>query len=677
LTGFAPVPRALVLPLRRESMRAVRRISLFLSLLVLLVIPHSPGLAQGLPGEPEVILLRADPEVIAADGQSSATLLAEVRDRQGAFVVDGTIVRFTTTAGVINPSVETRSGVVRVTLRSSAEPAVAEVTATAGTRAMARVRVTFSTEAIGAQQVAPFARIQAQSLQYLPDKDLIDAAGDVRLTYRGVFIIADRLQLDVASLRVVAQNHILLRCAGQEVTADRLMLEMPQMQGRLLAVEENGTIRRQVISGYALDLFTAEGATPEGIFDLRDPETDKAVISARKITLFPGDKVQFSGFGLRVAGAHLISLPFYVLSLNPYGPDADHLVSLDSMGGISVNLPFYYSVTDTSNGSLRLRRQTRYGYDGYVTRPGWHLALDQRYSFGRGTHGAVELNHITSSDWGIRWRHEQQFGDRTHTYVSVDSPAHRDLYARTELHHSMGLGDLSWSAYGSFLPQTPGSVQSRLYFRLRPGVIKGPNIRYYWSTNVAWNKWGDESYLEEGVDLQLHPPALRLGQTTSLQFYIGSGFTFSPNGTGPNAQASTTLLKRLGKNATATLRYSYYYSGRTTDYYGPTSGQSLTGQLMAASGNRWSTSLTATVLPTRGDLSVYGSLVYSPLRNWRVELRPTYSRYGGDLLAGYPRSTTNLDVYLVRQFGSRDVALRYSTLDDAIRLELAATALRF
>ena len=211
-------------------MRAVRRISLFLSLLVLLVTPHSPGLAQGLPGEPEVILLRADPEVIAADGQSSATLLAEVRDRQGAFVVDGTIVRFTTTAGVINPSVETRSGVVRVTLRSSAEPAVAEVTATAGTRAMARVRVTFSTEAIGAQQVAPFARIQAQSLQYLPDKDLIDAAGDVRLTYRGVFIIADRLQLDVASLRVVAQNHILLRCAGQEVTADRLMLEMPQMQ---------------------------------------------------------------------------------------------------------------------------------------------------------------------------------------------------------------------------------------------------------------------------------------------------------------------------------------------------------------------------------------------------------------------------------------------------------------
>ena len=233
----------------------------------------------------------------------------------------------------------------------------------------------------------------------------------------------------------------------------------------------------------------------------------------------------------------------------------------------------------------------------------------------------MELNHITSSDWGIRWRHEQQFGDRTHT-MSAMTPAHRDLYARTELHHSMGLGDLSWSAYGSFLPQTPGSVQSRLYFRLRPGVIKGPNIRYYWSTNVAWNKWGDESYLEEGVDLQLHPPALRLGQTTSLQFYIGSGFTFSPNGTGPNAQASTTLLKRLGKNATATLRYSYYYSGRTTDYW-PDIGQNLTGQLMAASGNRWSTS------PNHGARRVTCRcmvLVYSPLRNWRVELRPTYSR---------------------------------------------------
>lgn len=658
-------------------MRAVRSIASFLILLVLLVTPRSPGFSQGLPGEPEVILLRADPEVIAADGQSSATVIAEVRTRQGGFVADGTLVRFTTTHGQINPSSETRSGVVRATLRSAAEPAVAEITATAGSRAVARVRVTFSDQVIPSQQIKPFVRIQAQSLQYLPDKDLIDGAGDVRLDYRGVFIIADRLQLTTTSLRVVAHNNARVRHASRELTADRLMLDLQQMQGRLLAVEENGTIRRQVISGYGLDAFPSTERAPEGTFDLRDTETDKASISARKITLFPNDKLQFSGFGLRVAGARLVTFPFYVLSLNPYGPNADHLFSFDSVGGVSVNLPFYYSVTDTSNGSVRLRRQTRYGYDGYNTRPGWHLAVDQRYSFGQGTNGVVELNHVTTKDWGLRWRHEQQFGPRTHTYLSFDTPAHRDLYARTELHHSMGLGDLSWSAYGSFFPDTPASMQSRLYFRMRPGTIKGPNIRYYWSGNVAWSRWGNDSYLEEGVDLQMHPPALRLGQTTSLQFYVGSGYTFSSNGTGPNAQASTTLIKKLGKNATASLRYSYYYSGRTTDYYGPSSGQSLTAQLMAGSGRRWNSSLTATLLPTRGDLSVYGSLVYSPIRNWRVELRPTYSRYGGDVVVGYPRSTTNLDVYLVRQFGSRDVAVRWSTLDDAIRFELAATALRF
>ncbi len=641
------------------------------------LLPAAQVQAQGAPGEPEGILLRADPEIIRADGQSTSTIIAEVRDREGRFVPDGTEVRFSTSLGRVDPVLSTRGGVVRATLQSAATEGVADVTATSGVRGFKRVQVTFSSESVPGQQMKPFLRIEGQSLNYVPEKALIDAAGQVRVTYRGCVLTANLLQLDVNSLRVKAWNSVRLRAGNREITADRMALDMQTLTGSLVAIEANGTLRRQTFTGHRLAAVEMQGPQVPGLFDFEDIENAKAVMGARKITLFPNDKMQFSRFRVSVAGAKVISLPFYVLSLNPYSESADQYLSYDSVGGVSVNLPFYYSVTDNTNGSVRLQRQSRTGYGGYSLKPGWQLALDQRYSLGTGTTGLVELNQITGKDWGLRWRHEQQFGTGTHSYLSLDSPAHRDLYLRGDFHHTTGLGDLSLSSYGSFVPDTSPSMQSRLYFRFKPGIIKGPDIRYYWTANMGWNKWGQQSFLEEGLDLQVHPPDVRLNKSLRLSFYGGGGYAASPSGTGPTAQASAGLHQRLGTLGSASLRYSYYFSGRVSDYYGPTTSQSITGQMLLGGRGRWSTSLTATLSPDSGDISAYGRLMWSPLPHWRLDMGPTYSRFGRNYWSGSTPSPLNLDVYLVREIGGRDVALRWSTLDKRIRLELATTALRF
>src|SRR6516162_1057631 len=78
------------------------------------------------------LALRAIPEVVRADGQSTTTITAEVRDGGGSTVPDGTPVHFTATAGQIDSVVPTAAGRARATFTSDAIPGVAQVSAFSG-----------------------------------------------------------------------------------------------------------------------------------------------------------------------------------------------------------------------------------------------------------------------------------------------------------------------------------------------------------------------------------------------------------------------------------------------------------------------------------------------------------------------------------------------------------------
>ncbi|MFQ6058946.1 MAG: invasin domain 3-containing protein, partial [Anaerolineae bacterium] len=62
-----------------------------------------------LPGPPSILTLAAYPTSLLADGLSTATITATVRDEWGNLVADGTSVAFTTTLGTITPTLGTTS----------------------------------------------------------------------------------------------------------------------------------------------------------------------------------------------------------------------------------------------------------------------------------------------------------------------------------------------------------------------------------------------------------------------------------------------------------------------------------------------------------------------------------------------------------------------------------------
>jgi hypothetical protein len=104
------------------------------------------------PGPTASIMLAADPDSIAADGASSTTITATLRDVSGHAVAVGTSVTFLTTLGAFpggttSHTVTTRgdSGIVNVSLMSSATAGTATVTATSNSVTQT-VPVEFTTE---------------------------------------------------------------------------------------------------------------------------------------------------------------------------------------------------------------------------------------------------------------------------------------------------------------------------------------------------------------------------------------------------------------------------------------------------------------------------------------------------------------------------------------------------
>ncbi|MEE8163128.1 MAG: Ig-like domain-containing protein, partial [Anaerolineae bacterium] len=60
-------------------------------------------------GTPTTVTVGANPTSIVANGVSTSTITATVKDELGYLIVDGTVVTFTTSLGVISPATDTTS----------------------------------------------------------------------------------------------------------------------------------------------------------------------------------------------------------------------------------------------------------------------------------------------------------------------------------------------------------------------------------------------------------------------------------------------------------------------------------------------------------------------------------------------------------------------------------------
>jgi len=217
--------------------------------------------------------LRAEPDVIPANGLSTTSIFVQVP--QGSSAISAVqSVRFATTAGSIESSAMLSGGVARVLLRSSSTPETATVTAFVGT-ARETTTVEFAQDT-GLRE--RYLEVAAPYVAYGNGVNIITASGACSMDFGDLHVESDvRLDVDLATERLWAQGNaggIRIRSGrgakAVELRGDRLFYDLRRRRGVMRRFEGDGTDgpngARQEFAGTKFGPLPP--ATPEEIAEL-------------------------------------------------------------------------------------------------------------------------------------------------------------------------------------------------------------------------------------------------------------------------------------------------------------------------------------------------------------------------------------------------------------------------
>ncbi len=458
----------------------------------------------------------------------------------------------------------------------------------------------------------------------------------------------------------------------------------------------------------------AEGPTPR-IVELPPPLIDSARgywVAARRVRVFPRDKVQFERASIYFNGAKAFAAPLYVLPLDgSFNPTTD-TISFNSAGGVGLKFPFYYQATKSGTGAVYLKREQSAGFS--ESGGGFSLALDQQYWLSPQSHGSFSVDNVGLGAFNLNYQHQLQISPTTSGSFFLSAPRHRDLFARASVAKEMQTMQLGFEGFFDKAQNTQSNVRGQFFARLRPKQLAKSGWSYSLSANAlavqrytttlalnASTGSGTSSGTSSGGGLgggiggpisggsgtgtgttAFRTRAL-LGQTlnASLQSPLyspwrGSSFTanllatafnYSNGGRGFGPGANLSFSQKLGK---IDARMDYTYDKSNIGLYGIASS-SFTNYVSGTVGVQFSpkVGLSSFLSRSLNDGATYGSadLSYFVSPKWRVGLFGDYS----DFSTSASSSLFNYGGSIGRALGSREVSLNYDAQRGRFYFELS------
>lgn len=212
-------------------------------------------------------------------------------------------------------------------------------------------------------------------------------------------------------------------------------------------------------------------------------------VVARRVRVFPHDKVQFEHSTVFFNGRKLFAMPRYVASLNGSFNPATDMMAFNTQGGLTLNVPYYYQASPRGTGTLYIQHAPGRGFA--AEKPGFALALDQQYWMSERSQGRLIVDQIGRGGWNLGWEHRMQFSPTARGELYFDMPRHRDAYLRSSLlkdFRSMQVGfeglmsRVSGNSSGNSIGRS--NMQGQFFARLRPKSLGRSGWNYTLAANV-------------------------------------------------------------------------------------------------------------------------------------------------------------------------------------------------
>lgn len=647
------------------------------------------------------IELTSSRKSLPADGKSITTINAIVRDSDGNLVPDNTEVTFNTSLGIIEDSAFTSSGVARVKLTSSDIVGRAVITATwIEGRAVSQIEVNMLSEQ-AAQTDRRYITVNADHYMiYAIDMKVMYASGGATARINGMTISGHTVQVDLLKNRILAEglgkdNPVKVALGNETIEGDMYSSDLSGSSGVMISsdrgVEIMDTSTGQFKVSKSDNMYTAD------LFETFDTSESMIHVESKEAIIYPGEKIYFKSAAISPRGKKIFKLPYYQLSLTGYQPDGSQYIGYSSTG-VSISLPYNYSLTPSFSGALMLKYGNRSGWSQYGQVPGWYIDLRQDYNTAN-SQGSLVFSEITSSEWGAHLSHSQSFGENTQANLYIDYPSHQDLFgtlniSRSFPRFSMGLDlDGNRDRYGNDSSSYNVSLQTKsrrigktkLSFNLSAAIGRS---RYEWGAEE------DTAYVTntntERVNANFTTSPISLASNLKLRSSLGIGYQWqdSTDGNGDLSGASTIASSVLdwdiSKHNSIQLSYKYiqkplysrtYIDGSTVDT--KPANQTLSANWRYGDPSKFMISVYGIKGLDYPNMSIFSNISYRLSSQWRLGLRTTSNTYrirayeNGQFVMR-DKTYDDLEIVVGKRLGDQEIAAVWSKSDGRILLQLGS-----
>jgi len=646
------------------------------------------------------IQLSSFPVRSVADGRSTATITAIVKDSNGASVPDGTQVLFQATLGSFREAVVlTRGGIANATLIAGGVPGYSRIKVSLLKASAAPSVLDF--EFVGDRALLSvaneFIEVVAPSiLQYTADTKIVAASattGPVIVRFRDIEIRAEDVQVDAASFTVKARRAH-LKMGKIDKNFEELFLQLDRRSGigttsfvmyRPQAFSTDGHTLRfydlgpsglepmqprerfGVVEISGIDYRPSTSPINSDSFIFQDLSYSPSTIRAKRAVVSRRRGIQFQKAAMYVGETKVLSMPLYeitnIYSESPVVTDA--LVQVRD-NKLNINYPYYTNISPGQTSLFRLSTGEAYGRSTTATQ-GVFLDYEVNWNKGDSMEGGASISGIGRDDWNANFRQFLQINQNTRSSFQLQSPQGRSIFGSVNVFNQQPGYQVSFN--GSANRNLRGLPYDTMDLGL--SVEKEPikvgslpaRLAYGVTTNYSRRSLTSDSAHTTGLYTRISSNPLKLDKQSTL---LLSGTLTQNLGDstrkGLGIVGSASMFRRLSSAAQFTMTYDYRQNGLDDKVLGH--------HYLSVDSNYFAgrTALSVQVGKSldADRFNVFGDLSYRFSPSWRLGYAYTYDQF----LQNVYLDTNYVLGYRV---GWREVGLTFSRRTGRFGLQILGT----